>query len=275
MPNFLTKITRAFRHHKEMKEMPLRLEFIVTDHCNLNCRGCTHYSSLAPREFADPEKMFSEMAHLGTTCGDEISQVYLIGGETLLYPHLPEALDALRRAFPKQEIEIFTNGLALGKMSDEFWEAVKRNNAGISITRYPIKFDYDKVENLCREKGVRLSVFSDRGLAESFFRFPLDPDKKQNKRLAHFRCFNRGCVSVVDGYVYPCSISACVKHLNKAAGQHFEHLPGDRIAVKEVKSARQIRRLRDRPVPFCAYCMRPEARPYAPSKREAKEWVNL
>lgn len=275
MTDILNKVKRAVKQWKTMKDMPLRLEFIVTDHCNLNCRGCTHYSSLAPREFVDPDTMFSEMAHLGKVCGDEVAQVFLIGGETLLYPHLPEAMDALRKAFPKQEMKIFTNGLALGKMNEAFWEAVKRNDVEISITRYPIKFDYDKVEALCRERGVKYSVFSDRSLAESFFRFPLDPRKKQNKYLSHFRCFNRGCVSVVDGYVYPCSISACVKHLNKAGGFNFEHLPGDRIAVKDINSASQIRKLRDNPVPFCSYCMKPDAKPYAPSKREAGEWVEM
>lgn len=256
-----------------MKEMPLRLEFIVTDHCNLNCRGCTHYSSLAPREFSDPETMFAEMAYLGKVCGDEVTQVFLIGGETLLYPYLSQAVDALRQAFPKQELKIFTNGLILGKMSEEFWQTVRRNDAEITITRYPIKFDYDKVEEICRGKGVRYSVFSDRSLAESFFRFPLDPAKRQNRYLSHFRCYNRGCVSVVDGYVYPCSISACVKHLNKAGGFNFEHVEGDRIAVKDITSASQIRKLRDKPVPFCSYCKKPDARPYALSKRESNEWV--
>lgn len=254
--------------------MPLRLEFILTDSCNLNCRGCTHYSSLAPAEFVAPEQTIREMRHLGRVCGNDISQVYLIGGETLLYPHLPEVMDALREAFPTQELSIFTNGLILGKMSEEFWDAVRRNDAVIAITRYPVKFDYAKVERICEEKGVKTAIFGDRSLADSFFRFPLDPEGKQNPRIAHFKCFNRGCVSVTDGYVYPCSISACVKHLNKATGTNFEHKPGDRIAVEDVKSAAQIRRLRDKPAPFCSYCKKAESRPYALSKREKSEWVD-
>ena len=274
MKTFFFKIKRAISQWKTLKKMPLRLEFVVTDYCNLNCRGCTHYSPLAPKEFIESTMLFSQMEHLGKTCGDKVEQVYLIGGETLLYPHLTSAMAALRKAFPKQIIKIFTNGLILKKMSDEFWEAVKQNDVEIVITRYPINFDYDAAEELCHQKGVKLSTFADRSISDSFFRFPLDLSKRQNKYLSHFRCYNRGCVSVVDGFIYPCSISACVKHLNKAGGFNFEHKAGDRIAVEDIQSARQILKLRDNPVPFCSYCKKVTIRPYDSSKREMTEWVD-
>ncbi len=271
----LKKVSRAYHHWKEMKDMPLRLEFILNDCCNLNCRGCTHYASLAPKEFMSLEKLTAEMSHLGKVCGSDVKQVYLIGGEPLLYPQLPEAMDNMRKAFPTQELYVFTNGLIIGKMSDDFWESVRRNNVIIAITRYPIKFDYDKVELLCKEKGVKVNVFADRTMKDSFLRFALDPSGSQNKYLAHFKCFNRGCVSVTGGYVYPCSISACVKHLNNHIETKFLHRAGDRISVSDVKSAKQILKLRDKAVPFCSYCKKPQPLPYALSKREVSEWVDL
>ncbi|MDE6576603.1 MAG: radical SAM protein [Muribaculaceae bacterium] len=272
--NLPQRILRAAKHWREMKHMPLRLEFVLTDWCNLNCKGCGHYSPLAPKDFASLEKIKADMQHLGKIANDEVKQVYLMGGETLLYPFLPEAMQALRNAFPSQEAYIFTNGLILGKMDQEFWEAVKRNDFIIAITHYPVNFDYKAVEELCLQKGVKTKIFADRGRDNSFFRFPLDPAGKQNKYISHFKCFNRGCVSVVDGYVYPCSISACIKHLNRTGKTDFKHRPGDRIPVKDIKNVCQILKLRDNPVPFCSYCKPPQSVEYKHSDRKISEWVD-
>ena len=270
----IRKITQAARRWHQLRTMPLRLEFVVTDYCNLNCRGCTHYSPLAIREFAPLEELEKTMAHLGRVCSGGIESAYLIGGETLLYPHLNEAMEALRRHFPSSRLYIFTNGLMIPRMDDAFWAAARRLGFILAITRYPIKFDYDAAIALCAGKGVATEIFGDRADEGSFFRFALDPAKRQNGRMAHFKCFNRGCVSVIGDRVYPCSISACVGHLNKACGTDFRHEKGDFIRVADIKSAADIRRLRDNPVPFCGYCRSPEPMPYAASKRQASEWVD-
>ncbi len=273
--NLFARGLRVFKRIRILRTMPLRLEFVVTDYCNLNCRGCTHYSPLAPKEFVPVNELREWMNHLGRACGRKVSKVYLIGGETLLYPDLIKAMRDMRESFPTQEISIFTNGLAVSRMSEEFWTAAREVGAVMALTRYPIRFDYDAVEELIRSKGVGLKVFADRSLKESFFRFALDPKKKQNKYISHFKCYNRGCVSIVDGYVYPCSIAGCVKHLNRAKGTDFEVTDRDRIPVEKVKSARQIYRLSHRPIPFCSYCILPPASVgYAPSRRETSEWVD-
>lgn len=254
--------------------MPLRLEFVVTDWCNLNCKGCTHYSPLAPKEFEEKDRLLHAISELGRKCGKGVESAYLIGGETLLYPDIKDAMRALRAAFPSQNLYIFTNGLPLPKMDSEFWELAGDLKFIIALTLYPIKFDYDAVIDLCKEKGVAVEVFGDRSLKESFFRFALDPKKKQNGRLSHFKCYNRGCVSVIGNRIYPCSISGCVYHLNKSHGTDFRHEKGDWLEIDEVRNEKDIRRLRDKPVPFCSYCILPPSEvTYGPSKRDVSEWV--
>lgn len=269
----IRKIKQSIATVKAHKEAPLRVEFILTDYCKLRCRGCTHYSPLAPKEFAPLETLGHAMEQIGCKCGDGLAKAYLMGGETLLYPHLEEAMDLLRRHFPTQELHVFTSGINLPTQPDSFWEALKRNRIILSITRYPVKFDYDALEELCRGKGAEYEIFGDRSADASFFKFGLDPEKKQNGQIAHFRCFNRGCISVVDDKVYPCSVSACVRHLNASHGTRFVHEPGDYILVDDLRSADDLRRLRDHAVPFCSYCRKPEERPYGPSKGEASEWM--
>lgn len=271
------KIRNFVRTVARHRTQPLRLEFVVTDYCNLNCRGCTHYSPLAAKEFEPLETLERNAAHLGriSNGGEGLGSVALIGGETLLYPRINEAMSLIRRHFPSTKISVFTNGLPLPRMSEEFWATVVANRIEIAVTRYPINFGYDAVEQLCRDKGAMYSIFGDRSKKGDFFRFPLDPEKKQNKYISHFKCYNYGCISILDGKIFPCSISACIGHLNKACGNIFEHTHGDYIEVDKVSSLKQIRRLRNNPVPFCSYCkLPPEIVDYAPSGRDTSEWID-
>ncbi len=269
------KIVKLWKHCRLIKNMPLRLEFVVTDYCNLNCKGCTHFSSLAAKEFEPLGHLKKVMNRLSKVCEDKLDSVYLIGGETLLYPQLKEAMKAMRDSFPFPiKAYIFTNGIALPKMDDEFWAIARELDFIISITRYPIKFDYESVIELSKSKGLKTEVFGDRSLAESFFRFGLDRSKKQNGWISHFRCYNRGCVSVIGDKLYPCPISGCIKHLNKACGTDFQHVKGDWLDVEKITSVKQILKFRAHPVPFCKYCINPPTEvKYGPSRRDVSEWV--
>lgn len=275
MKNPLKILSGAYRQWQALRKMPMRLEFVVTDTCNLNCKGCTHYSPLAPKEYADFDLMVANMERLAAICQDRVESVYLIGGETLLYPRLVEAMEAMRGIFPRQKCYIFTNGIALSRMSDEFWAAAVKGDYIIAITRYPIKVDYDALIAMCRDKGVKVEVFGDRSLDNSFFKFALDPEKKQNRRISHFKCFNRGCMSIIGERLYPCSISGCVSHLNKACGTDFRHEEGDFLVIDRITSFKEIEKLRNKPVPFCGYCIQPaKTVVYGPSKRDKFEWVD-
>lgn len=274
--DMIKKLKQAIETVRVKSRKPLHIEFNVTDYCNLNCKCCSHYSPLATEEYQSLQDLESDMRHIsGIRNVELIEGVYLIGGETLLYPQLKEAMLLARKYFPKAKLSIFTNGLLIPKMDKEFWDICRNTNSVIALTRYPVKFDYDRVEQICRDEGVEIEVFDDRGNDNSFFRFPLDPEKKQNGRLAHFKCISFGCVTIDHGRVFPCSQAACVGHLNKKFGTDFRWEKGDYINVKDLTDASQIKALRSRPIPFCSYCAPKETVTHSPSKREKGEWVKI
>lgn len=272
-----SKVRNLVRTVRQHNNMPLHLEFILSDACNLNCKGCTHFSPVATDDRAELSTIESNLQHLANVLGpNDIPQWYLIGGEPLILP-MPLLLGAarlIRQYFPNNDILIFTNGLLIPKMTQEFWDACRQLNIIIALTRYPIKVDYDAIEAKVRQEGVRCDVFGDRGEDDSFFRFPLDPAGKQNKRLAHLRCFNFGCMSIVGDRLYPCSTVACAKHLNRRYNTDFQIEAADYIKISDIKNVQDIRRLRNRPIPFCRYCKHHEDATYGPSRREASEWID-
>lgn len=271
----IKRLYRAIKTVRKKHHAPLHIEFNLTDYCNLNCKGCSHYSPIAPAEYQGLAELQRSMRCISQAKNaDIIEGIYLIGGETLLYPDLIEAMKLGRKYFPKAKISIFTNGLLIPKMSNEFWEVCRETGSVMAITRYPIKFDYDKAEALCKDHGVAVEIFGDRSEDNSFFRLPLDPEKKQNGRFNHFRCISFGCVTVDDGKIFPCSQSACVKHLNRKFGTDFKWEEGDYIKVEDLKDVKEIDRLRKHPVPFCNYCKRHEVVAHGPSRRHPSEWID-
>lgn len=274
MGSLVKKAQKALQTVMNRRKTPLRVEFNLTDFCNLNCKGCSHYSPLAEREFQPPEQLEESMKKVsGAKNAGLLQDIYLIGGETLLYPEIKEAMVMARKYFPDAKISLFTNGLLIPKLDDEFWKICKETSIVMAITRYPVRFDYDKVEEICRNQGVKSEIFGDRSLKDSFFKLPLDPSKKQNGWMSHFRCISFGCVTVDGGRIFPCSQSACVGHLNRRFGTDFQWKEGDFIEVEKLKDIKEIKRLRDRPVPFCKYCRHQVFTDYGPSKRLKEEWM--
>ena len=274
MKNPISRLVQVFKTFSDRSKRPLHIEFNLTDYCNLNCKGCSHYSPVAPEEYESLESLERSMKCIASAKNlDLIESVYLIGGETLLYPSITAAMLLARRYFPKAKISIFTNGILIPKLDEEFWKVCRQTDSVMAITRYPLRVDYDRLEEICRKKGVKAEIFGDRSLKDSFFKLPLDPEKKQNPKLSHLRCCSFGCITVDNGRIFPCSQSACVRHLNNRFGTDFKWKKGDYIEVQDLGDSRRLLKLRNRPVPFCGYCRHQSFTPYGPSKRELSEWT--
>ena len=101
-----------------------RLDIQVTDHCNLACRSCNHFSPLSPPAFASLDDFDRDIRRLAELC-DNIEWLNLVGGEPLLHPNVLDFARAARRAFPSAGIALYSNGLILRKMPDGFWRNLK------------------------------------------------------------------------------------------------------------------------------------------------------
>ncbi|MCM1337179.1 MAG: radical SAM protein [Candidatus Amulumruptor caecigallinarius] len=274
MKNFIANTKRIVRRLTGAYRQPLKIEFVVAEHCNLNCKGCTHYSPLAPSDMPSLESVEGDMSRIAKVCGSELAKVGLVGGETLLYPLLPEAMRLLAKYFPDAERVIYTNGLMLPRMDAAFWAAVRESAVVIELTRYPVKFDYDAVIRLCESKGVKVRVYGDRGRHGTFFKFGLDPTGKQDASLSHFRCFNRGCLTVTEGKLFGCATSAFIGRLNAVSQEQFNLTEKDYISLDGLTDVKQVKRFINHAVPFCRYCVTPhKVVPYGPSRRDPSEWI--
>ena len=68
------------------------IEYNVVGHCNLNCKGCSHFSNIQKKEFADLATFEKDISMLKKLFS-EIRLINLLGGEPLLLT--PDAIMVL------------------------------------------------------------------------------------------------------------------------------------------------------------------------------------
>lgn len=113
------------------------IEFHIVDSCNLNCKGCTSFSNISKKaNFIDARLLGIRLQELTKTFTIEI--IRLLGGEPLLHPDINNVLKTVRQCLGYSHIELFTNGILLNKMPQDFFETCYKNNIKIVISQYPI-----------------------------------------------------------------------------------------------------------------------------------------
>ena len=256
---------------------PCNLEIHLSEHCNLNCVSCSHYSPLATPKFCDIAQLRNSLSKL-SRFANEFYTIRLLGGEPLLNPNIVEIISIVRDLFPDTNIQLITNGLLLmppctKHINETFWETCRHNKISIAITIYPIGTDADIIRKICLDNGVNFSIYGFRTGDSGFNLYSLDP-KCRGNILNYYRCRDTDSLQLADGKFYSCSQCAYVEHLNKAFGCHFKQSERDYIDVDNIDSRYAIKRFRWRAKPFCKYCVFPRQKTnWHRSQRNISEWV--
>lgn len=260
------------------------LDYHLTDHCNLNCIGCSTFAPIADKHYADLDSFEKDMKKLYTLVGDAVQQIHLLGGEPLLHPHVEQFAKICRSIFTKARIDITTNGLLIFDMPDSFWRVLNDNNIAIKYTQYPIKFDYAKMVEYIKEKGVYVFSAGGKSAIKYFRRIPLNLKGTFNIYNSFIQCPYTDCVQMRDGKLYHCPASAfsdvlnCRLNLDNGVKRKFTVSNKDYLVLDDVNSSEDIFSFLSAAIPFCQYCDVDNVDEHILWKRSScdiKEWVDL
>lgn len=253
----------------------LRFEVNVTDHCNLNCSGCEHFSSIAEDHYVNPAALEKDFERLSVITGGKIEMLHLMGGEPLLHPDIVAIMKMSRKYFPRGSIKVVSNGLLISKMKDDFWQAARESKIIISVTRYPIKIDFDAIRSLAAKNNARFEFFNIG--AKSMQKRPLDLTGAQNIysnfRMCHMANY---CVQLRAGKIYPCVVIAYIVFFNKYFSQNLIVSDNDYIDIYKARTLDDITSFLIKPPPFCRYCnIKKITRniKWSVSKKDISEWI--
>lgn len=249
------------------------VEVQLVDHCNLDCRGCDHFSNLCPPAFADLAQFETDLKHLANLFA-RITEIHLIGGEPLLHPQVTDFCLAARKAFPKSRIYLETNGMLLMQMSDEFWELLSKNRITLLCSRYPVDVPALEIDLLAKQRGVRVQ-WAD--LNADLVKIPIDPRGGFDAGASFSLCqgFNNKPL-LRDGRLYPCSYIAFADLFRERFGiRGLQVYPTDWIGIRDEHSPEEVFEFLRNPVHWCSFCDMENRETYewAVSDHHISEWT--
>jgi hypothetical protein len=203
---------------------------------------------------------------------NNIRAIGLMGGEPLLHKNIAEFFKISREIFPKENIVLWTNGILLPNMRDEFWQNCKKYNIQIQISHYPIKLNKSLIDEKANLYDV--SVFYTE--LKTMWKNHLRPSRQKDKWFNWMVCPHYKCTYLLDGKIYMCTVCARVGDFNRSFGKNYEISQKDYIDIYKIKSAAKIVKFLSRPIPFCEYCdvlARQTGLPFKVSQKRIDEWT--
>ena len=231
------------------------VEIHLTEHCNLNCQCCSHFSQLAESEFANIEVFERDIKRLSELSNGEVNIIHLMGGEPLLNPNCERFFELTRKYFDKTEIKLITNGILLLKQNDSFWQSMKNNNITLAPTKYPIKIDWGKIKDICDNMNIKLKFYNDANVIKTSFYNPLNLEGNENPEWNFRNCFlANNCLILDNGKLYTCSYIPNIRHFNKFFNKNIPISVNDYIDIHKARNYQEILQFLAKPIPFCKYC---------------------
>jgi len=245
------------------------LELHLTDHCNLNCRGCAHFCPIAEKWFANPVTYARDMLQLRKLFST-IQVIRLMGGDPLLHPKLEFFLPFTRSCFPKADIRLVTNGILLFEMPSSFWDACRTNSITIDVTVYPpLRSQESFFVELANSKRVKIQLLR----PEKFFAVY---NKNGNSEIGtSFRNCVMKTPNLREGKLYHCPFNAYSHNFNRQYGTRIPiPMPVNIYAPK--LSGWDVIELLSKAPSTCRYCTLGwdiiPTFPWSKSKRIMTEW---
>jgi MoaA/NifB/PqqE/SkfB family radical SAM enzyme len=255
------------------KPVLYHFEIHITDHCNLNCKGCAHFSNLCPPTFADLDEYESDMRAMAGLFSS-VKQIYLLGGEPLLHPQVADFVRIARQIFPDTRIYLMTNGTLVVRMKDDLWEALADTGVVLLADSYPIGLPVEKIDRLGHEHGVTVEWTTPR---KEFFKIPIDPEGGHDAEESFGRCqgFNN-CPIVREGKLYPCAYVAYAEVFKAQFGlPGLEVTQADYVDIHQETDSERIMDFLRNAVPWCGNCdmCAREFYTWGRSERALGEWT--
>lgn len=225
-------------------------EIHVVDYCNLNCRGCAHYSPIFKKELPDRESRINDIRKLKDKFS-HIIKFFLMGGEPFLNPDIISYIEETRKILPDTMIQIVTNGLLIPKLSQEVWKAIYENQIVISISEYePTHGMINRIKDILEEHDVAYILRPYESKTKFIKPLSLISDSKYEKE-----CISNGCINIWNGQIARCPNLMYINRFNET----FQTvLPNQGIYELDSLDGREIIRLMKKAVPLCDYCIHNE-----------------
>ncbi len=241
------------------------LEVQLVNHCNLNCRACSHFSNIAEPYYYNIFDYENDLKVIGQKF--TLGILRLLGGEPLLHPDLIQILKITRKYLPETPITVVTNAVLLPEMNEQFFMTLKDENITVDISVYPLsKSVYEKSVKILESYNIEYSLAK-----TDKFRLFFNPDRKSDYIKMFKKCILKRCRILYKSKIYHCPICACSEIYSDKFGVKL--IKGSGIDFKNERNRNILLKFLT-PQETCQYCDFESVKfsPWAISKAEPFEW---
>jgi len=232
------------------------LEMNVVDHCNLNCKGCAHFSNICNNNFVSVESFRSDLQMVSEKFN--LYNFRILGGEPFLHPNVSELATISREILTNTKIVIVTNGLLIDRLDDKILQTIADNDIMLSISIYQPTYEIlDKIIKKLNEYHINFLINDDYFRKASVidkFNTRLSSKKGTNGELTSKICTGRFCRFLRNGKISKCYYPLLIEILNEKYGMNYIVTDDDYVEIDSIVDGwGVIDKLNDK-IPFCDYC---------------------
>lgn len=225
-----------------------QVEMHIADYCNLNCKGCTHFSPIFEKKLPDFETRIKDVLLLKSKFSD-ILYFSILGGEPFLNSDIIRYIEEIRNLLPDTYIQIVTNGLLLLGLEDEIFSCIRENKITVSISEYAPT--HNRIKEI-EEKLMSHQI--------SYIIRPYDNKQKFNMPLSlseqskyPYKCISNGCVNIWNGKIARCPTLMYMEKFNEV---FHTNLPTEGIMqMSDCPDGFELLELLQKKVPLCDHCI--------------------
>ena len=246
------------------------IETHIVEHCNLKCRGCSHFSGLAQPQFKDLDTFTQEFKQLSKLTNQSINIIRIMGGEPLLHPQVVEFCQIARQYFPTAHVVLVSNGILLGQLTDENINILNANQIELCVSNYGIKLNMDQFNKF------NIKYFHNKN---NMYNICLDLDGKQNSTVAFVNCdlVQGGWYFFKNGRIYQCCIMANIDYFCNYFKVNIKYNLDDISIDINSHTLEEIENFLHTPHQVCKYCdtitRHHTYQPFEISQGDIAEWT--
>lgn len=221
------------------------MEININDHCNMNCKGCSHFAPIAPVSFKNFNTFFKDIKRLKELI-PHIFKIRIMGGEPFLNPELKKYVEVIKEVYPYTDLRIVTNGLLLKNIDDELLDFIKNNDVMLDISVYPpIYKTIDEIVKKLKDKKVKIFLEN-----ISIFK-PILLSKKEKYPFKTLQ--NCNCINLENGFISSCPLQTTIKYYNERFENKYNYKT-NKINIYDSITGAEIKKRLKEPFELCDYC---------------------
>ena len=229
------------------------LEAKINEHCNYNCVACNSYSNIAEQEVYNLDQYAMDINRVGELF-DLVKEFLIVGGEPLLNKDICDYMEITRRYLLDTKIYLYTNGVLLPKMGEDFFQCVLENNVIIHISQYPEKMNETKLHDakeILEKHSVEHHIVPVATFITSMH-FEQNPYDVQHTFDICRQSVD--CTNMYNGMIYICPRPFSLRHYDKRFGTSYARMDDGMPLHNSQTDGESILSYLSKPVSTCQYC---------------------